>query len=325
MKKFLFHFGIFLVPFILIASAADTFLSKELKKSNTYAMGEYPTWNDLFEGKINSEIVIYGGSKAWVQIDPAMIGDSLNTTAYNLGIDGHNFWLQYLRHKILLANNIKPKLIIYSLDEFTLKKVPDLYNEDQFLPYMRFNDEIKSATISYKGYNSWDYDLPLMRYFGKEDAINNALRMFLNPSSNPVTRVKGYKAQDIEWTNDFENVKKEMQSYYVKIDQPSVILFEKFLNECKKEGIKVVFVYSPEYIEGQNFIKNRSEIMELYSKFEKKYDVTFYDYAKDSMSYQKKYFYNALHLNKTGAELFTRKLIDTLRNSPALTGIGKHE
>ena len=38
-------------------------------------------------------------------------------------------------------------------------------------------------------------------------------------------------------------------------------------------------------------------------------------FSTDAISYQKKYFYNSVHMNKTGAELFTAKLIDTLKQS----------
>jgi hypothetical protein len=72
-------------------------------------------------------------------------------------------------------------------------------------------------------------------------------------------------------------------------------------------------VYAPEYIEGQIFTKNRDEVLSLYTKYSHKYNIPFYDYSTDAISYQKKYFYNTNHLNKMGAELFTTKLIDTLK------------
>src|ERR1700761_3042758 len=77
MKKFIFQFLIFLAPFFLIAPFADIFLSRELKKSHVYADSEYPTWNDILYGKVNAEIIINGSSRAWVQINPTMIEDSL--------------------------------------------------------------------------------------------------------------------------------------------------------------------------------------------------------------------------------------------------------
>lgn len=313
MKKFIVQIILFLLPIILISYYADNYISTNLKKSNSFAFGEYSTWNAILEGKVNSDIVIYGSSRAWVHINPTMISNSLDCSAYNLGIDGHNFWLQYLRHTLLLKNNTKPKLIILSLDVFTLQKVDDLYNLDQFLPYMLWNNEIKQATISYNGFTSIDYEIPLVRYIGRSKAINATFSN--NKLSNLDQRIKGYQAQERLWSSDFDKAKKAMKNYEKPLDSGTIILFERFLNECKSKNIKLFIVYTPEYIEGQKFVKNRGEILTLYEKYSKKYNIPFYNYSNDSLSHDKKYFYNATHLNKTGAELFTKRLIDSLQKN----------
>lgn len=313
MKKFLIKFLLFILPLVLIAYSADVFISKQLKKSNSYTGGEYTTWNAILDGKVNADIVIYGSSRAWEHIDPNMIADSFHTSVYNLGIDGHTFWLQYLRHTQLLKFNSKPKLIIHSLDIFTLNKGKDLYNPDQFLPYMLFNNEIKNATLCYNGYQYLDYEIPLLRYYGKTDALKNTIKLYKDPLSDTVIRINGFQGKEQTWNTDFEKVKEKMDFFDAKYDSASIGLFERYLNECKSNNIKVVFVYTPEYFEGRKFIKNKDKLMAIYTMFSKKFDIPFLDYTDDPISYQKKYFYNVLHLNKTGAELFTTKLIDTLK------------
>ena len=180
---------------------------------------------------------------------------------------------------------------------------------------MFWNREIKSATIAYDGFNSLDYYLPLIRYYGHGNAIQTAICSFSGHLNNPVTRVKGYQGQDKSWNTDFDKAKLTMKKYKKKLDPSTLILFERFINECKSQNIKLIFVYAPEYIEGQKFVKNREEIISKYTKYSKQYHIPFYDYSHDTISYQKKYFYNTNHLNKTGAELFTSKLIDTLKQS----------
>jgi hypothetical protein len=106
-----------------------------------------------------------------------------------------------------------------------------------------------------------------------------------------------------------------MKKYEAKLGPETLFLFEKFIAECKKQNTKLIFVYAPEYIEGQIFTKNKDQVLSLYSNYSHKYNIPFYDYSNDAISYQKKYFYNTNHLNKTGAELFTTKLIDTLKQS----------
>ena len=319
MKKFLVKLFLFIAPIFLLSYFFDVFISKNLKNSNRFAEKEYPTWNAIYEGNVNSDLLIFGSSRAWVHIDPSMITDGLGISAYNLGIDGHNFWLQNLRYRELLKHNKKPKFIIFSLDYITLMKNKDLYNSEQFLPYMLWNKDIKDATISYSGFSAIDYEIPLIRYYGNHDAIENSLRYFTGHLSNPITRIRGYQGREEKWNSDFDVAKASMKCLEIKLDKPTIVLFENFLKECKFNNIKIIFVYTPEYIEGQKFVSNRSQIMELYKKYSKQYQIPFYDFSNDSISFQKKYFYNASHMNKIGSQLFTKKLIDTLKSSDVLS------
>ena len=303
------------MPIVALSYFLDVFISTNLKESNKFAEKEYSTWNDIIDGKVNSDILIYGNSRAWVQFNSVMMIDSLHLPTYNLGIDGHNFRLQYLRHRMLLKNNSKPKVIIVTIDMFSLQNRKELYNLEQFLPYMLWDSEIKKATSSYKGFVFMDYEIPLVRYYGRTEAIETAIRFYSGHLSNPVCRVKGYQGRDELWNSDFDKAKLTMNKYEVKLDLDIVNLFEKFIVDCKQRDIQLIFVNAPEYIEGQKFTKNRAEILAVYSKFSKQYHIPFYDYSNDEISFQKKYFYNSVHMNKTGAELFTAKLIDTLKQS----------
>jgi len=323
MKKNIKYLLLFITPIVLFSYSIDLFISKYLKKSNVTAIGEYSVWNDVFDGKINSDVVIYGSSRAWVHISPKILSNRLDFSIYNLGINGHNFCLQYLRHKELLKFNMKPKLIILSLDYLTLEKQKDLYNSDQFLPYMLWNNDIKEATISYNGFSFLDYQIPLVRYYGQLQSIYTANSIFINCAKNPLVRIKGYEGAKKTWNGDFDKAKLTMKNYEIKCDSVNVALFKKFLNECKSKDIKLIFVYTPEYIEGQRFIKNRTQLMGIYKKFSEQYKIPFYDYSNDSICYQKKYFYNAGHMNDKGAELFTKKFADTLFQSKIIKELKK--
>ena len=317
MKKFLVHILYFLLPLLVIAIPfsylIDLFISSNLKKSNIYAQKEYSTWNSILDGKVNSDIIINGSSRAWVHINPTMICNSLSVSAYNLGIDGHNIFMQDFRTTLLLKYNSRPRLIIHSLDVFTLQKQKQLYNPDQILPYMLWNNEMKKATLNYEGYNSIDYELPLIRYYGKYHAIKTAISMCFFPNNNPIGRIKGYEGQSLHWNSDFDKAKSEMKSYKAIIDPFLVQLFENYIRKCKKKKIQLIFVYTPEFIEGQKFIENRAQIVHLYKQLSKKYSIPFYDFTKDKISFNIHLFYNATHLNKTGSDQLTKQLIDTLK------------
>jgi hypothetical protein len=312
MKRFLLKIVFLLIPVLVLTLPIDLFLSRELKKANEFAQDEFSIWNDLYSGSVDAKVAIYGASRAWVQIDPGIIEKNTGLTAYNLGIDGHNFWLQYYRHKLLFAKNVKPDYIIMSLDLFTLQKNPELYNLEQFLPYMLFDNELKSFLEGYEGYTFLDYYVPLLRYYGKTKAIKYALKSSLNPVIPDSGRIHGYKAKIQEWNEDPNFANGKVGFMKADVDAKSFALFKLFLDECKKSNVKVIFVYTPDYIEGQRFVSNRREILDLYKSIALHNNIPYLDYSGDELCLKKEYFYNTSHLNKKGAELFTTMLVQDI-------------
>lgn len=312
MKAFLRDVLLFLLPIFIVAPLADRFLSASLERSRNLDLG---VWNDVLGGRVDADLVVYGASKAWVQVDTGMMAQALGQSTYNLGVDGSNFWLQYLRHLELMRHDHKPKVIVHVVDTFSLEKKRELYNLEQFLPYLRSDDLIREYTSSYDGYNVFDYYVPLVRYYGRRRPIVSALMLWARPQRVPADRIRGYQPQDKVWNGDLDAVRAEMKSYSAKLDQASVQLFDKYLDQCKRDGIAVALVIPPEYIEGQQFVSNRDDVVALYREQARKYAIPLLDYSKDPLSYEKAYFYNAMHLNRRGAELFTKKLISDLSSS----------
>ena len=316
MKNFILKLAIFILPILALAYPIDLFVSRTLKKSTVFAEKEFSIWNDILEGRINSDIVIYGSSRAWVHISPKIIMDSLNISTYNLGIDGHNFWMQNLRHKLLLKYNKKPKLIIHSVDVFTLQKRKDFYNSEQVLPYMLFDFDFYNSLKSFEGYKAADFALPLMRYTGKTEAIKEVFKLIFSKQNTQINhRIRGYQGREASWNNDLEKAKKNGERYTVIFDSATIEEFHKYLKSLKKEKIRIFLVYTPEQIDGQSYVVNRKAVIDTFTYFCSKYKIPFYDFSKDDLCYDKKNFYNASHLNKKGSEIFTTNLVQNIRSN----------
>lgn len=316
---------IFILPLVVLAYPVDYLISVNLKKSNWFACGEYPVWNDIYSGQVNSKIVIYGSSKAWTGINPQVIEDSLGLSCYNLGIDGHNFRMEYLRHLEYLENNPQPEIILMSVDVLSLYTRVDLYNYEQFLPYI-YRKNVREYTSGYQGFTRFDYLLPLARYIGESEAVTVAFENLLSLGNTSTERVKGFKANDYQWTDEFAKAKAMMDTYHVNLDPESIRLFDVFLADCQERGIDVVLVLTPDYIEGQEFIDNRAEVVQYYRDFSARYDIPFLDYSSDPICLEKGYFYNSSHMNKKGTEVFEKMFIADLKKLNTVikhTGINK--
>lgn len=310
MRSFLYKVALFLLPLFLIAYPLDYFLSYYLSQSKE-SPAEFEVWDDIYGSKIDCDVAIYGSSRAWVQFSPSILGDTLSKRVYNFGIDGQTFWLQYLRHLEFLKNNKPPQTIILSVDIFSLNK-GTRYNNEQFLPYMLWNQNMRKFVDSDFGYSALDYYIPMLRYAGKVKSLKRVAKSICKRYPENF-RFNGYRGMDIEWKEDFEKTKATTRSYSVSINEEVVNLLEEFIQSCTKLGIRLILVYAPDYIEGQQFISNRDQILSLYTDISKKYNIVFLDFSNDDICMKKEYFYNATHLNRKGAELFSQKLASMLK------------
>ena len=84
-----------------------------LKKSRSYY---YAEWNDIFNSKINADVLICGSSRAYVHLSPKIIDTILHIKSYNIGMNGTQFLMEYDRFRIYLKHNKKPKYVIQTVD-----------------------------------------------------------------------------------------------------------------------------------------------------------------------------------------------------------------
>lgn len=313
MKMFLKNIGLFFLPILLLSWPIDLFFSKVLAKNDSvnFGAGEYAVWNDIFAGQANAELAIYGNSRAWTQIDPVILADSLNHSAYNFGVDGHNFAIQLLRHRLYQKYNKKPELIIISVDFTTFQKQSELYNYYQFLPYMLWDSAIEKYTADYIGFTKFDYKIPLIRYAGELDLLKD-LYKFGN-KDNFTTRDRGFKAHQIAWNSDYDKALAKLKKLNAVLDEKLILLFQEFLLECQAKDIKLLMVHTPIHVVGQDFIENHEEVVASISNLAKSHEVAFLDYTKDELCFDKTYFYNSMHMNEKGVELFTVKLLNDIK------------
>ena len=253
-----------------------------------------------------------GSSRARAHVDSKIMEDSLHLSTYNLGLDGFSFNMQYCRYELALKKNRNPKLIVQSLDYGTFENQEELYQIEQFTPYIE--DKILTRYSSkYKGFDFWDYHLPLVRYIGKRSQVFYAIKTGMFPALNKNIRYKGFYSNYITWNTDFDIARNKNSHYYQSIDTKLITQFEKYIEDTRHRKIDLIFVFTPVYNEGQKYVSNSGDILLLYKNLSQKFQIPFFDYSNDTMCKNKEYFYNATHLNKKGASLFSEKFAHDLK------------
>lgn len=299
-----------LLSFLIIISlyALAFAVDNGLRKSrNEY----FAAWNDLFDAKINADLLILGSSRAEFHISPKIIDSTLHLNSYNLGMSAWHFDMQLARFKLYLAHNKKPDYIIHNVDVYGFAKRADVVNPEQFLPFI--NEPILLATTrGHKGeFDIYQQNIPLLKYKNQQSLAWEGICNFVHLTAlyDTTSKYKGYKGNVYEWNQDFERFKKRYpKGVKYSFNKEIKKQFEEYLAFCEKQNIKVVLLYAPEYYEVQPLYKNKTTIIEMCKNASKRYHCYFLDYSNDSLCYQRKYFYNSQHLNKRGAEIFSQKL-----------------
>lgn len=311
MKRFLLKISLLSVVLAGLLFLLEQGITQGLKKSNSYT---FVDWNNIYEGRINAAIIINGSSKALVQVSPLILDSVLQLSSYNLGINGHDFYMQDCKYSIYEQHNTKPKLIVQVISNGTLIKREDLYQLEQFLPYLH-DSTLVQTTKDYVGLDLFDYSLPFARYFGHSNIIKEGLLSYFGIQTPPkLSKYKGYAPKNLQWDNSFERFKKYFpKGKILEPQERSIQKFKAFIQRQQQNNIPLVLVYPPTYAPSQPYINNRAQIMDLYQAIAQQYQVLLLDYSQMPLTNQQDFFYNSQHLNKQGAELFSRRLANDLK------------
>jgi hypothetical protein len=283
-----------------------------LRKSRHYF---YSEWNDLFNGNINADMLIMGSSRAWVQMSPRILDSALGINSYNLGMDGTQFNMQYQRFRIYLQHNRKPKYIIQEVGyTSTLVWFNVLPAPQQFLPYLRDSSIWHMTQQSTTPFTELDRYFPLYKYNNEFPLIREGIRSYFGKGIASA-KYKGYEGKNLVWDSSFHDfIVSNPKGRSFPISQDAVKFFREYLAFCRDNGIQVIMVYPPAFIQSLNYINNKNEILAVYDQLSQEYNVPFLSYMYDSLNYSRTNFYNSLHLNKHGSEIFSRELAQQLKD-----------
>lgn len=296
MRKFLCNILIFGLLFLGTTIPIDYVYSKLATRSHYVSI---EAWYDLMNGKIDADVVAVGSSRSWVHINPVILDSVLHVNTYNLGMDGSPVNRQVHKYHLFRKYNRKPKLIIQNIDVWSLNYRIG-YQEEQFLPYF-WNQSMRNEFFPTEPFSFWEKYIPLYRY------LHYSPDIFLN--KGPLNLTKGYEGKEYPWDgSSYMNV----ESIPFIVSDTSAVLFDEFLSQAKSEKIKVVFVYAPLYIGATHKISNLEGMRAKYQEFADKYDIPVLDYTYMDICYDTNYFYNAMHLNKLGSEIFSDSLANDI-------------
>jgi hypothetical protein len=124
----------------------------------------------------------------------------------------------------------------------------------------------------------------------------------------------GFNPRHRTWTGEFDSFKAaNPNGRRFEIEPAGISDLEELISVCKRNGIQLIFVYSPEYTGMQQLTSNRAEIFARFHELASRYDIPMWDYSDWQHDDDQSFFYNSQHLNATGAAVFSMDLAQRLR------------
>jgi hypothetical protein len=295
---------------VAMVFAVNALITSGLRKIKT---SQYGVSNLIMAGKVNSQIIITGSSRALSHYDPRIIEKQTKLSAFNLGRNGSQTDMQIAILKTYLEHNRKPEIIIHNLDAFSFETTHELYAPAQYVPYL-YDPEVYQP-LRQISRDTWKSRyLPLYGYVADDMSfswVSGLARLFgWSPKEDFFL---GFNPRPKKWTDEFQRFKTENpQGVSWPIEPAGLQLIEDLVHLCQERGIKLIFVYSPEYSEMQKLTKNRAEIFDHFRQLSTRYEVPLWDYSDWEYAANTAYFTNSQHLNADGAAVFSQNLSNQL-------------
>lgn len=287
------------------AFGLDILITNNLKHSDARM---FNTYNAIYSDTLQCNAVVMGSSRGQVQYDVRILDSIAGLNSYNISVDGRCIDAEVVIYNAYRHHAPRPKVIIQNIDWGTLQ-MSNGYEREQYLPYLD-KDDLFDQTCENEGFSWADRWLPLVRYAGYRNIIFEGLGLPAKVA-RPKNIYKGYIAVDAPWDGSaFQNI----DTLGFEYNPQAVTIFEKYLAQCQKEGIHVVMVYAPFYIGATRKMGHGVDSMfAIYQSFADRYGCDILNYIYDSISYDTLNFYNASHMNHRGAEQFSIKLANDLK------------
>ncbi len=264
-----------------------------------------------------ADVLIFGSSRALHHYSTATIAKGLGMTCYNTGSNGQKLpYAAIMQQEVL--KRYQPKIMILDLLLWDIQIGKDKFDKlSVLLPYTQEHPELRQ-------YISEDDKYESIKMLSKTYPFNS----FLLPGIyNDLFASKLPKTYDGYLPLNYEMDKAAYERFaqsevadsiaYVKnpderVDDKAVAMYRGFLANAQKYHIKTYLVLSPFIVPPSIRFKTK---LQLLKKIAAEYsDVKFLDFSTDpEFTYQYTKYADEFHLNGTGADEFSKKLVRNLK------------
>lgn len=262
--------------------------------------------------RVRADVVILGSSRAQRHYDPRILEEALHRSVYNAGCDGQ--FMPYTRGVTdLLLRDYAPKLMIVDVDPVMILHSQTYYDRIASLgPFVAESPVIREMIYRRGPLEPLKYALASFRYNSK------ILAMLSYPWARDRT-IDGFLPLDGAMAPrgdaDVGNAGPRKPQPEPQADAYLVELLRQSIRAARAADTKVVLVASPRWTSDGRNDPRTANLLAMFPEIAREEDVRYLAFTQDDTPAFRdpSLFADAAHLNRRGAELFTRLLGERLR------------
>lgn len=261
---------------------------------------------EILEKHTSYDLLFIGSSRTHFSVNPKIIDEKCNLNSFNAGLEGGDIYEFEMILKAYLENHKSPKYIVLNFDMHSFSGQPKIYNYPLYYPYYNSNITIKNYLKQNNYLTNIKEVVPFLQITDFDDNSKGYLIKSLMGKNEIMPNNFQYKGfvsnTDVTISSkdiSFINVTLEISNEKIKCLDRIIVL-------CKKNGIKLIFTYAPEYRKiYQNSIKNKFQIFSIIQSRSDQNNILFLREDDLEICNNPNLFANVTHLNKQGAQVYS--------------------
>lgn len=256
----------------------------------------------------HADFLVLGSSTANHHYNSKIFEKRLGMTVYNTGRDANTIFYNYAIFQSVLER-YTPKIVLldFNVGEFYLS-TENYERLSSLLPYYKEHPEIFPIIKLKSPYEKYKLLSKIYPFNSLLFTIAVGVTDF-NKTREHINDENGYLPLTHIWN---KKLSIETDTLEYKLDSNKINILKSFIELCKNHDIQAYIVISPRFIK----YSGKDVSIDLVKKIVHESNIPFYDYSKDPVFWEHgEYFADKVHLNNTGATIFSNKVIDTILQS----------
>ncbi len=318
--------GFRIIATVLISTACTLLLHRVmLSNMRSYFTAFNKNEQIFLKDTPDYDVLLLGSSRMLSTVNPKMLDSVMGCNSFNLGQNAATIVEAVTNLKGYLAVHKPPQMVVAAVDLHMLNAKKHF----SFYPYYLTStenpaiaDALKEDGLKTELYH-WLPFLSITEYgdYFKGVLIKNALsQKEMAPGDY---YYKGFKSNTDDTLSAGTNAELNAASIpALPVTHIAEAAFEELIGICRKENIRLVCIYAPEYrANNYRLIKNSPAIMAFYRSRLARSGVPMIEHQFLPLDSDSHLFANIGHLNRIGAERYSRILADTLQQIATQSGL----